>query len=370
MEPASAVLPRIGVLVPALAWLLVAGIAGCSARRADESAGGRPTATDGSAAPADAGGARGAGDAGPSIEVAGTVRSRTELFEMFLEAARTDLERPYATGLPASDAFYSQAGGVLLDRDPPTYRSASIVAEVLAQSNDPRVEAAMIDWAAAPTARRHIHVILWGMSARPRAAYLEPLRTLLADEELGAVIERWTREGRFAEALGIRTVRSVHAHALRVAAALPGPQGRELVRRIAVDRAASAPDPKVLAALQCPAGEVRIEIEARGLASRRIMALDALDDRELMAKIRDDPSEPELVRYWTRRMLAGGPDRSKPDWETRLDARQRHAHERSQLEFAGADTSPCFLAHPKSQMPKLAPGVVEPQASSPPVPRR
>jgi len=140
---------------------------------------------------------------------------------------------------------------------------------------------------------------------------------------------------------------------------LPGRERRDLARRIAVDRSASAPDPGVLAALVCPPGELQIDIEARGLASLRIMALDALDDRALMARIRDDPTEPNLVRYWMTRMLGSGPDRSHPDRKRLLDWRQRHAREQAMLEFTARDTSPCFIVHPKPDPPALPPGLID-----------
>jgi hypothetical protein len=186
---------------------------------------------------------------------------------------------------------------LLLDTEPPMYGSASAVATVLATSDDPRVERAMLDGAVNPSARRPLNAVLWGMSERPRAACLEAVRAILANEALASDVAHPTRDGPFAGAVGIRVTRSAYAHALRVAMLLPGSEGRDLVRRLAIDRSASAPDPGVLAALVCPPGELQVDIEARGLASLRIMALDALDDRALMARIRDDPTEPDRVHH-------------------------------------------------------------------------
>ena len=341
--------------------LVCACLTGCPTPRRAQGTGGEATGTAPVDAQADAG--NGDGSDGPS---------RAELFEMFLEAAWTDLERPYPAGQPESERFYSRAGGVLLDTEPPMYGSVSTVAAVLAKSDDPRVERAMLDWAANPSARRHLNAILWGMSERPRAAYLEAVRAILANEALASDVAHPTRDGPFAGAVGIRVTRSAYAHALRVAMLLPGGEGRDLVKRIAVDRKASVPDPRVLAALKCPSGELQIDIEARGLASLRIMALDALDDRALMARIRDDPTEPHLVRYWMTRMLDTGPDRSHRDRKRLLDWRQRHAREQAVLEFTAVDTSPCFIMHPKADPPVLPPGLIDvplgPLEALPPAP--
>ena len=162
-------------------------VAGCSTPRRGQGTGGEGTGTASVEVQADAG--NGDGSDGPS---------RAELFEMFLEAARTDLERPYPTGQPESERFYSRAGGVLLDTEPPMYGSASAVAAVLAKSDDSRVERAMLDWAANPSAQRHLNAILWGMSERPRAAYLEAVRAILANEAVASDVAHPTRDGPFA----------------------------------------------------------------------------------------------------------------------------------------------------------------------------
>jgi hypothetical protein len=182
------------------------------------------------------------------------------------------------------------------------------------------------------------------MASRPRAVYLDAVRAALADDELAGIVVR-SYDGAFSKVLGMDAYVSMHVRALALAAALPGGEGRALLRRIAEDRRASAPNPRTLAALKCGPGEVRIELEARAIASLRIMSLSILDDASFMRKVAADPTEHSLVRHWARRMAQGRPD------EAHMDARQKRAYERSMeepemrngvLTAPKWDVSPCW----------------------------
>jgi hypothetical protein len=290
-------------------------------------------------------------------EDAGVGESRAELLAIFFEAARTNLERPYPIEAPSSLKRYAEAAAPLLDKQPHVLvawgSAAAIVAEVLTRSEDERAPRALMDWAAQPAARRYLPDILGTMHARPREEYLATCRAILADETFAGEIvgHLHVDGGLLREALDMGVMASLQVMALELCAALPGTAGKALVRSIAMDRAASAPNPRTLAALECGEGEKRVEAEAQALASLRIMALSALRDRALLAQVAADPTEPALVRQWVKRMLQGGPDRSKPGWEKRLDPRQKQAYEQSMMEFVPFALAPCFTAHPRPILP-------------------
>jgi hypothetical protein len=311
----------------------------------------------------------GAGDA----DDGGRAPSRAELLEIFLEAARTNLERPYPEALPESPKRYAEAAGMLLDKDPSMllgeeWAMPAMVARVLAVSDDERAAPALVAWAGAPAARDRLPELLRSMHWRPRAEYLATCEAVLADQALAGRIVGgpfYVRGGLLGEALWLMDVRaSVHVMALELCAALPGPAGRDRVRRIANDRAAGAPNPRTLAALVCGEGETRIDLEAQALASLRIMALSTLGDRALLREIAANPSETALVRHWANRMIQGGPDQTKPGWEKRLDARQRQTYKHSLLEFVAPPMSPCFTASPRLRFPGVASS-----EEAPPAPR-
>lgn len=262
-----------------------------------------------------------AGDAGD----ASTGPSRADSLEIFLEAARTNLERPYPASSPEAPKLYADAARPLLDRDPPR-DPAMIVLLVLDQWNDERAARALVDWATSPgISPSNLSGVLSVMRGHPRAMYLEAVRAALANEDLAGIIVS-TNGGAFRKNLGMEVHVSMHVVALELAAALPGDDGRALLRRIAEDRKASAPNPRTLAALSCPRGTMRVEQEARAIASLRIMSLSILDDPALLRKVGDDPTEHSLVRYWSRRMAQGRPD------EDHMDARQKRAYLRTMEE--------------------------------------
>lgn len=246
-----------------------------------------------------------AGDAGAAAEAdAGAPPPQADLLEVFLEAARTDVERPYPFYSRGQDPYYDLARVLLVGRKLPAPSAPTVITEVLALSADPRALPALLAWV--PSSRFATEA-LEQMSVHPRPEYLATIEAILARED---VTQRffWGGCGAFCEVLGLAAKRSAHVLALQLAAVLPGPEGRALLRRVATDRAASAPNPRTLAALVCNLGRVRIELEARALSSQRIMALSILDDRDLMRRIARDPSEPSLVRTWAQRMALGKPE--------------------------------------------------------------
>ncbi|MFT3766435.1 MAG: hypothetical protein QM820_13120 [Minicystis sp.] len=252
---------------------------------------------------------QGTGDGGSETATAGAgdAAAPVDRLEVFLEAARTDLARPYPGARAGSRERYAEAAGSLVDAVPLKWDSAQIVAEVLARSSDPRAARALMDWAAAPaTADDHRFTALASMRLHPRTEYLETVAAILARDELAGVIVP-TYSGAYCAALEVGARVSLHEIALEVAAAVPGEDGRALLRRIAGDRAASAPNPRTLAALSCEGGKARVESEAQAIASLRIMALSLLRDEALMRKIGEDAGELPLVRTWATRMAKGKP---------------------------------------------------------------
>jgi len=246
-----------------------------------------------------------AGDAGAAAEAdAGAPPSQADPLEVFLEAARTDVERPYPVYSREEDPYYALARVLLVGQKLPAPSAPTVITEVLATSADPRALPALLSWV--PSSRFATEA-LEQMSVHPRLEYLATIEAILARED---VTQRffWGACGAFCEVLGLAAKRSAHVLALQLAAVLPGPEGRALLRRVATDRAASAPNPRTLAALVCNLGRTRIEPEARALASQRIMALSILGDRALMRRIARDPSEPSLVRTWAQRMALGKPE--------------------------------------------------------------
>jgi hypothetical protein len=226
--------------------------------------------------------------------------------EIFLEAARTDVAMPDGVRRgEVTEVTWWGAKASLADR----YREAArpflnralegpaevVVAEVLSTSKDERAHRALMKWVAAPeTQHAHRLPAFEAMLRHPRAEYIETVRALLANAVLAEYFVQWESD------IGVS---SFHAAALRLALELPGDEGRALVRRIANDRAATAPNPRTLAAFQCPKDEL-IVIEAWGLASLRVMALTRLGDKDLLRRVERDQSEPSFVRAWARVGLA------------------------------------------------------------------
>lgn len=237
------------------------------------------------------------------------VSAPIDLLAPFLEAARSDLARPYPAD---AKERYAEAARALRDTEEETdWESAQIVADALGRSSDPRAIPALAAWAGAKeTANEHRIAALYVMRSEPRAEYLEAVLAILASEDLAAAITI-TDSGAYCEALEVGAKVSLHALALEVALAIPTPAARALLLRVAQDRAASAPNARTLAALGCEAGQKRIEDEAQAVASLRLMALSLLEDKALLRAIAKDPSEPPLVRRWAGRMARGKP--AKPD---------------------------------------------------------
>jgi hypothetical protein len=202
-------------------------------------------------------------------------------------------------------------------------------------------------WAATPAAREYLPEILPRMVEHPRAEYLATCNAILDDPTLAEVVfvSFENPSGLLGAALEMEVAMSVHGLALGLALSLPGPEGPELVRRYAMDRARSAPDPRTLRALRCKPGQVRVELEAQAAASPRILALSMLRDRALLAAVAADATEPTLVRHWARRMLRGPLDRN-------IDARAYRNYELSMIEYVGPDHVPCMTFQPHPYVPR------------------
>jgi hypothetical protein len=326
-------MPRRLAIVP----LACVALTACRAPPTPRGAGGAASVATASEAASFAGDA-GASDAG----------SRAELLEIFLEAARTNLERPYPASQRGSRARYRDAATSLLGMDRFNHgrSAASHVARVLARVEEDRAHQALMAWAATPAAREHLPDILPRMVERPRAEYLATCKAILQDPTLAEVVlvSFENPAGLLGDALEMEVTMSVHALALGLALSLPGPDGPELVRRYAMDRARSAPDPRTLKALTCAAGQVRVELEAQAAASLRILALSMLGDRALLATVSNDATEPALVRHWARRMLLGRLDR-------RADPRAQRNYELAMIEYVGPDHAPCMTLQPHPVVP-------------------
>jgi hypothetical protein len=295
--------------VAALALLCIATSTCRSARSTNGSTGGETASTS---ALADA------GDVGD--------RPHTDPLGVFLEAAQTNLERPYPASLDDSRERYARAaqglepGPEFFLSTEPRLPSRRIVMLVLARSNDTRAARALMEWTVKPvTPLPEVHELLTMMSGYPRTGYLETVKAILANQDLARHIVL-TSEGELSQVMWMSLQVSLHVTALELAVRLPGDEGRALVRSIALDRAASGSNPLTLAALTCPRGWVRVEAEAQALASLRVMALSVLADRALMRAVAADPREPPLVRQWAQKMSVGRQEKN-------LDARQRRALE-------------------------------------------
>lgn len=277
-------------------------------------------------------------------------RSRAELLEIFLEAARSNVERPYPAGQRGSRVRYRDAATALLGEDRLNASRGAVnhVARVLARVEEEQARQALMAWALMPAAREHLPDILSHMAQRPRAEYLATCKALLDEPALASVIDHSFEldSGLLGEALGMMlAATSMRAMVLATALYLPTPDGPALVRRYAMDRAHSAPDPRTLRALKCRPGQVRVEEEAQAVASLRILMLSLLRDRALLTTVAADPTDSPLVRHWARRMLRGRLDRS-------VDWRARRNEELSMIEFVGPDNVPCLTVKPESRYPE------------------
>jgi hypothetical protein len=279
-------------------------------------------------------------------------RAHDEVLEVFLEAARTNLSRPYPADQPDSLARYAEAATELQGRRGffgagPVY---VLVAETLARSDDTRGHRALAAWANDPRARPHLPDLVLGMTTAPRAEWLEVARMLLADPSFAEVRGQVLASpgGLIGQALGMFVATSLQGQALGLALGAPGPEGRALVQSYANDRAKSAPDPRTLRALTCGPGQVRVEIEAQALASLRILALSMLGERAELTAIVTDPREPALVRHWAKRMLEGPVDVSKLGWQSRLGWRDKRNVELGMMDIVSQDASPCVSVRPRS----------------------
>lgn len=307
--------------------------------------------------PANVGGTGGGSGAATSFEApldggdAAAAPSRGELLEIFLDAARTNLERPYPASGRGSRARYRKAADALLgpDRFHHWARSASHVARVLATVDEDVAHRTLMAWATAPAAREHLPDILLRMTEHPRAEYLATAEAVLAAPELASTtfVSFENPAGLLGDALEMQVTMSVHGLALGLALALPGPEGVALVKRYATDRTKSAPDALTLRALTCKPGQQRVELEAQAAASLRVLALSMLGDRALLGTVAGDPAEPALVRHWARRMLTGRLDRS-------VDPRARRNYELSMIEYVGPDHVPCMTLEPHPSVPPPA----------------
>jgi hypothetical protein len=258
---------------------------------------------------------RGASATPPSALDAGVAEAgaaedpRAAGIAVFYEAARSNLERPFPAGRPGADDFYYQAGLVIGAQVTLGMPAAWNVALVLGVEDDPRAREALVAWAAMPGARPFLTYVVQGMAAHPDEAYLATVRAILDDPSLAGELSGGMALGpSFGGALRRLARVSLYAQTLDLAAALPGGAGRDLVARIAADHTGDVPNPKTLAAYTCPKGEVRVEGEARALASVRLMALAALEDREKWREVASDASETAFIRSWAGRMARGRDD--------------------------------------------------------------
>jgi hypothetical protein len=230
---------------------------------------------------------------------------------VFLEAARTNLERPFPAGRAGASDFYFEAGRAIGASVSQGMPAAWNVALVLGVDDDRGARQALVTWAALPEARGYATYIVQGMAARPDRAYLPALRAIVEDPALAGELSAGMALGpSFGAALGRLARVSLHAQALDVAASLPG-EGRALVARLAADHAGDLPNAKTLGALQCPPGEVRVEGEALALASVRLMALAALADEARWREVAGDARETPFIREWASRMASGRTGRGR-----------------------------------------------------------
>jgi hypothetical protein len=195
----------------------------------------------------------------PSSEVGAKSEPARDLLEIFLEAAKSDGARPHPVSEPSSKPRYFEAAEALLGGGFGDRSSVEIIASALARSPDPRATKALIEWAVAETTSGpHRVEALRGMRNHPRAAYVEAVKSILAQPELASIVVV-TTAGAYCAALEVGAKVSLHGFALEVAAALPGEEGKALLRRLAEDRSLTEPDPRTLAALTCEPGKKRVE---------------------------------------------------------------------------------------------------------------
>src|SRR5262249_46947473 len=109
---------------------------------------------------------------------------------VLLEAAESDLERPYPVNQPESWRRYEDAARAILHRDVPRARDpeavARIVAAALGESSNARVPRALQAWASNARARPRLPVILGAMRRVPDAAYIATCEAVLGDPALAS----------------------------------------------------------------------------------------------------------------------------------------------------------------------------------------
>jgi hypothetical protein len=198
-----------------------------------------------------------------------------------------------------------EAAFVTLGSEVTSSTPVDIVAEVLARTRDTRGLEALRRWVTRsnipPDERRAIVLSLLRV---PGPALRSLPRSLLELGEASAHVGAPYPLGALNDAMGARGQTSLRALALALAHAIGDDQARSFLRNIAEDRTRSLPRPDVLAQIRCPEGWTLDRSEAEALASDRLIALSLIGDRSLFERAAHSPSEPLLVRTWSRAMLA------------------------------------------------------------------
>ncbi|MDQ2644136.1 MAG: hypothetical protein M3020_09995 [Myxococcota bacterium] len=222
-----------------------------------------------------------------------------------IDAADADLG-----GLPSDYRALAASAGVnprLIDSLSPL----RAVAEGLAALKTPGALAALARWAANPRAALHNRVYAFlelskldGFDLEP---YLPAFEAVLLEPDFGSIVVNVTglRGALAKQLISYYDNCTAQCEALRLLRERGGERGLALVRRIAEDRSRSEPNAAAIASFDCGSGMDR-EV-AQALTSERLLALSVLDDPELLARVAADPTEPPLIRRWSRRMLKGPP---------------------------------------------------------------
>lgn len=130
------------------------------------------------------------------------------------------------------------------------------------------------------------------------------IEELLADPRYGA--QTYMGGGpRFTRAVAMQGRTSLHARLLGALVRIGSARANALLLRYATSNEYAAPNPATIADIRCAFGRPPHALEARGLASLRVMALSVIPDEAVVAQAANDPTAPDLVRYWARRMLRG-----------------------------------------------------------------
>ena len=258
-------------------------------------------------------------DAVAAMPTASAVAPLPEGIEVFLEAARTDIKKPYARAPlgqgraltldeqdRTADRMYAEAAAALLGGQVfSTVAAGETVARVLSRTSDPRGPQALAEWAITPTTNRmHLTYALSAMADQPRPEYLAVAKAILGSNDFADQYERRLNVGLYSDAVGAPALGSTWTLALYIASKIGNDDARSFLREVAMDRTRAIADPRVVKILVCCNGK-RIEDEARALATVRLVALGLLKDKALAHAVAEDKTEPPFIRKWAGIMEKG-----------------------------------------------------------------